>query len=365
MRSLPFLFASACYASTEVGSPSAGGDDTADTPGGDTAADSGDPGDTADSGDSGDTAAESPTLVFTTGDDVGGYGFALAAIQLRDGEAPADAGILVSADADAEVPLYLDDPPGSMTTSDGTGAATGVFIPVVFMDEDGDGEKDPTELVVGAGESWVFWFSEEMDPFWAGLGFEPGYNAAHVVVEPFSIDVMDNDDVPYSLNLELNTHVTIGGTMAAGVPDVALGIVALSLLYHYGIPVLALIYDEPHAGGDWTLELNGRPPADHFYDFDGDGEDEAIEQPFVYLDNDTSSSASEGDTLWSAACTAADEPAYLYWRELPSSPADALVYAVYGVDPGWLVIAGESLLDGTAAGQLELGREACAATSEE
>jgi hypothetical protein len=363
MRSLPLIFASACYATTEIEPGAGGGGDPEDGGGGDSGVD--DTADPADSGDTGDSAEAPPTLVFTTGDDVDGLGFALAAIELVDGDVPRDAGILAHADAASEVALWLDEPPGSMTTTDDRGRTSGVFIPVLFVDEDGDGEKDASDQVVGAGDSWVFWFSDDIDPSLAGLGFQPGYNAAAVSLDPVGLDIIDNGDVPYALNIGQTTSVTVGGTMVAGMPDAALGLLALPVALSYGASVSGFVFDKPYSGGDWSMTLDGRPPADHFGDFDGDGEEEAGEQPILYLDNDGSGGATPGDTPWYYACTDADQTAYLQWRDYPSSPGLALVYAVYDLDPGWMVIAGKSILDATAAGQLQLGREACYVVPEE
>ena len=323
-------------AADDTGTDDTGADDTG-TGGTD------DTGTTGDS-DTGTVAGTAVSFALSgdwTGLTVAVTGFTFGAneeIVVLDGlaSAPADAAVV-----EMELPV-----PTDLMPYDGQ-VSYALFAASLHDDQDGDGFPSD-EPIYGVTDVWLLYLEGGVPAELAGAGMVEGWNAAGLLTGGSAVSL---EGIPLTTNMAPVEVATLGGVYEGSfAEDHRLALIPQAE------NVQVLIYDEAlHA--EWSISVAGSPPVDHLV---SDGVTTySVETPLVYLDNDHSGAASQGDTGTHLACDSAGNTVALAWLEMVTHLNVAMQYSSVGYHTGWLVIGGDQdgntwLLDEQEAGELSM-----------
>lgn len=326
MRLLPFLLL-AC--------------DTGDT--GDTDTGTADTGDTADTSDTSETAdtedtGPPPDLGFDV--DEGATGTTLTLTPLDMSSLGTETLIFgdtwLSAPIEGDPALvYAGEPPASalveVDPTEAPGMLVAMYVPALHADTDGDGLRSGDETYLALGMWWVAYVTGDIAPNFVAAGVVEGWNAVFVFSEtgPQFGSAMAT---PLPTSLLPDTTLTLAGTYTGDPDDV--GLAAFPWNFLQGEPVEELLYDAP-IEPNWSITLDGEPPADHFVFLEFLGAEGSLEIVASYADNNASGSYDGGDMPLNGPCYAG-VPVGAVWWPGPTELMSALQLTMQGMRPGWL-----------------------------
>ncbi len=240
--------------------------------------------------------------------------------------------VWVEAAAAASISLPADVPPDDFFQASGGGLSVAVFVGALHED-DGDDRWEATEGWVAASTDWVAYLDGPVPPELLAMGLVSGWNALEFHGESFVV----GDTTAMPISVALNESLVIGGTYDHTITHED-RVVALPATVFGGLPVTSVMDDVAvGADGTWSVTLDGAPPADHYADVDGNGEQEAVELPVAYVDNDSSLAYSSGDRIVAAACVG-DVPVGGWWLEPPVNIISLVSITAQGLTLGWVPV---------------------------
>ena len=291
--------------------------------------DSSEPIDTAETGD----AASLTPLSIRLSSDMVEAGATLSVHRLdyeawTEGEVEADSALLEAAVFSESLTIEMPDPTADELHPASEGANHSVALYVVALrTEDGGGEHWR-----GVSETWLMWSTDDL----SDNGVAAGWNFFSPSTSEFSAAGM----IQVQANLNPIDVLSFGGVFEA---ERATGLrgVLIPLNENSTVDEKLPVVDEPLTE-NWSFELNGRPPENHFYFSDKHGVECAGELPAAYIDVDGDAMFSpEKDAVAYNACFQGDRVVAYYWeviRELDQ----AIEWAVVGWRPGWVLARQDS-----------------------
>lgn len=214
------------------------------------------------------------------------------------------------------------------------------FFAAGLFQDDGDEAWDSDEGWIGVAPEWAIFLEGVLPPQFAAIGLREGWNVLNLQVEP----VVAGDLSAIPLTVAYRNELTLGGTADETLTEAEMAAV-LPLAMFAGVYPSFIYLDEP-LGADktWSVTMTGRPPEDHFYDVDGDGQEEAVEIPYAYADADGSGAISGGDMGLGVGCIEG-EAVVGWWIDAPADITYMSAIVNYGVKAGWNAL----IVDGSGA----------------
>ena len=281
--------------------------------------------DTGTTGDS-DTGTVAGTAVsFALSGDWSGLTVALTGFTFGANEEIVVLDGLASAPADGAVVEVELPVPGDLMPCDAQ-VSCAIFAASLHDDQDGDGFPSD-EPIYGVTDIWLIYLEGGVPAELAGLGLAEGWNAASLLTGGSALPLTE---IPLGTNMAVVESATLGGAYDGPVSEDQ----RLALLPEAD-NVQVLLYDEA-LDAEWRISVAGSPPVDHLV---SDGVTTySVETPIVYLDNDRSGGASNGDIGTHVSCDSLGSTVVLAWLEPVVRLDVAMQYSVLGYHPGWSLI---------------------------
>ena len=234
------------------------------------------------------------------------------------------------------------EPPADHLWEAAPGFRVAMYVPVLHEDLDGDGVRDPGEMIVGMGRAWPVWAEGAIPPDYTAQGVVEGWNAIEMDwEEDGEFAVHDVMGIPLGANLWPVESLQLGGQYVGDLAVETQRLAVAPITMFEGQPVSSLMYDEPLALS-WTIDLSGEPPADHQVYDPHSGLNMAWEIPLAYLDNDGSGGLSGGDEPTYMVCYDG-ATVVVFWGDAAMELEVAWYYefalAAFGGGPGLFVAA--------------------------
>lgn len=299
------------------------------------------PGPTPDSGDSNDSDDSSidseappidPDLGFALSGDWDGA--TLALIQFTPGEEDAVGDIWQTwVPDDAAFGVEAGEPPAEhFVAPEGGDFEVALYLVALFHDANSNGAHDDGEAWVGISPQWAIYAQGTMPDDLPGV--VEGWNGYTPDFDGTDDSISDPLTIPVSDNLRPNDSITLGGTYA-GELDAARLLVVPGVWMTTGETDVAPI-DDIVLEAEWTVTLDGEPPADHFSELEGVG-NAAMELLFAYTDANENEEYDPGDTPFAAACHEGDVAIMLYLPPITDLEAAWTLGEAMGT--GWVAFA--------------------------
>jgi hypothetical protein len=316
-----------------------GGDGDADTDAdGDTDTDTDSDADTdADSDSDTDTDTDTDTITFELSGDWAGSTLSLTWVDFSEDFDLGDGWTGTEATT-SPLDLTLSRPPTDhlieVSPEEYPGLYLAIYLPALVMDDDGDHLHTSGEQIQGLGAWWPAYADGYIPPDLAVAGLVQGWNTITFGSSAPSFD--DVLAVPIAANLVPDETLSFAGTYGDDLDDIRLAAIPGPVMDGGG--VASLLYDAPMSD-DWSFDLEGRPPADHFEPDDPKSDlDTAFEATVLYADLDTSGGFTDGDEPLAIACLETEVVLGLWIDPLTELDA-ALGIANSGVSTGWVGVA--------------------------
>jgi hypothetical protein len=230
------------------------------------------------------------------------------------------------------------------------------YLPALHEDGDEDGLQGPGEAYVGIGMAWPL-YAVNVPAELAMAGVVEGWNALEMEPEGEGFELHEIDDIPLEAGLWPERSASLGGRYGGDLPAGTQGLAVVPMVAFEGAPISSLVHEETPLPEAFAIELEGEPPADHFYQDADLGLAMGIEVPLAYLDVDLSGGLSAGDAPTYLSCY--DGLAVMaIWVQPPEELLSAFtaqaLSAAYGLNMGWWV----GSIDPRTDEPQSLGREA-------
>ena len=220
-----------------------------------------------------------------------------------------------------------------------------------WHEDDGNGDWDEGEAIVGISEAYLTWIEGEIPAEFELLGMQAGWNA--LVFEEGSDfpTPIDTDAIPMSRNVAVNDSVTLGGSS-----DYTDRLALVPFTAFEGGDIDELLYDD-ELDSAWEITVTGDPPESH--QVVEETATYSLQLPLAYADSNESGGPDDGDTLQSTACLDGLVVGAM-WVAPPSHPIDAFIAAFQGYSFGWNAVqfteeeGAPTVLDGSDATSLAI-----------
>ena len=212
-------------------------------------------------------------------------------------------------------------------------------------------EDNLGEVWRGVSENWLLWSTEDVPDNGVARGwnfFSPEtqeFSAAEIVQLPSNLNPID----------VLSFSGRFEGDRATGLRSILIPLNENPTAQEK-VPIVDKVLGE-----EWSFELDGRPPENHFYFSDEFDVDCAGELPAAYMDVDGDDVFSpEKDTVVYNTCLNEDKVVAYYW-EVIRDLERAIQWVVAGWKPGWVLARKDSsegfLLSEQELSELNIGRD--------
>ncbi|MCP4808957.1 MAG: hypothetical protein GY913_00085 [Proteobacteria bacterium] len=206
----------------------------------------------------------------------------------------------------------------------------GLFISFHVADwhaDDGNGDFDEGEEILGVSEPYLTWIEGEMPAEFELVGFQLGWNALLFEEGSDLPTALDTDAIPLGANIAYSESVTMGGTSDYTDRLAVLPFTA----FEDGTGIDELLYDD-ELGATWEFTLSGAPPESHM--FEEETAAFALELPLAYADSNESGGPDDGDALQSTSCLDGLVVGAMYVAP-PATPIEAFMAIFQGLEFGW------------------------------
>ena len=249
-----------------------------------------------------------------------------------------------SASAAATVDMELGAPPAEhlqeIDPDEAPGMRIGTYLPMLHIDEDGDGLHSGGESIVGVSMEWPVFIAGAIPPKLQAFGLVQGWNA--LVMDMASDSdlptFLDPMDLSITADLFETESLSLAGVVETPFSSFDMRMTAVSIMSLKGGGPDAETLTDQVVDNPFTYSFDGPPPESHFISESKFDLRFAQELVLAYQDMDASGDFdSTKDRAVTTICHGRD-PVIFMWVDPLTDPMGALWVGIMGIRAGWSAI---------------------------